>query len=237
MEQVPRFELYHYVKSMLSEDCYVELHGIADSADIANEYSDLSKEGKAQNMIKIGILNKRGVTTQLVARNFGNLNEETEEKILRFENYGFYSPSKEEMVVVVAIPYYFIHSNGMKIFGGYNEYHPQGEALNIEEAGCITDALFSKVIPPEMILGYYSFKETGSLDTNVTFVKNPGYYGNLSQEEKDKFIDEHFSISDLYDVNDENRMSKIESWAFLSKGRTHTVEQYKRIKNKKTDKF
>ena len=239
MEQsytLPRGLIYAFVKSLLPEDCYVELHGIADSSDIANEYSGLPKIEKARNMQKIGIINKRGVTTQLTARNFGNLKESTDEKVGRFVNYGFYSPSGEQVIVVIAIPYFFTHSNGMNIFGGFNEYIPQGEGSYEEVAGCISDSVFSKLIPPELILGYYSYSDKDSLYDDVTFVKNPRYYSNLSQEEKDKFIDKYYT-SFRYDVNDERHMRGVEFIACTFKPAATTVEQYKTLKSKKRDKI
>ena len=235
--KLKKSELYNYIKEQLKFDCYVGLHGIADSSDLINEYSDLSKVDKARNIIKCGIINKRGVTIGLTVKNFGNLNSLTQEKINYFNNYGFYSPSGDEVIVVVAIPYYFEDSKGRKLFGGYKESSASSEYADNNMPECITDYLFRDNIPSEMVMGYYCYSNN---DVEVEYSENPNYYSKLSQVQKDDFIGRWFAPNLSYDVNDSTSIEKIK-WASSLLGLAYihgnnvktpiinTIAQYERL--------
>ena len=218
--------LYSYIQMQLDDSYFVGLHGIADTADIINEYSNYSKIEKAENIMKIGLLNARGSTINLTVRNFGNLNETSEEKIYSFNNYGFYSPSGKETIIVTAIPYFFTHSNGKNIFGGYIEYIPEEASFYSEKAKCISDYLFKNLIPKELILGYYSYDTNSNV---VDYISNPLHYSKISQGERDKFIDEKIPKSFSFDINDANSIEKMKKLSFLLSPLQKTIEQYENL--------
>lgn len=191
--------LYEFIRNQVQEDTYIGLHGIADSSDLINQYSHLSKDDKARSIVERGLINGRGTTISLTVRNFGNLNIFDQEKIKLFNNYCFYSPSGYQVIIVVAIPYFFEDSQGRKLFGGYKEYPTPKPYIfnNIPE--CITDYIFRNKIPPEMILGYYSYHNK---DEYVEYKENPYYFSKLFQYQKDEFIQKNLTGSFCYDVND-----------------------------------
>lgn len=219
--KINKNNLYSFIQSQLKEQCYVGLHGIADVSDLSNQYSNLSKEEKANSILTNGLINARGTTIGLTVRNFGDLNDSNLEKINDFNNYGFYSPSGKETIMVIAIPYFFEDSNGKKLFGGFKEYNSK----NNNNAECITDYLFRNNIPPEMIMGYYSYDK--GADT-VDYIENPKYYANLSQSEKDVFIRKTFPPQLSYDVNNEETMERIREYGIIESAQK-TAMQYDAI--------
>ena len=204
--KINKNELYEFIQSRLQDECYVGLHGIADKSDLVNQYSILPKMDKAKNILDTGIINGRSTTIGLTVKNFGNLDDKDSDKISKFNSYGFYSPSGEEVIMIVAIPYYFSDSNGRKLFGGYKEYDSPIYKQNTMPE-CITDYIFRDNIPPEMILGFYSYKHD---DTEVEYVENPNYYSKLAQEQKDDFIVKWFIPTLSYDVNNNDTMANVE---------------------------
>ena len=228
---VSKEQVYDLIKQLSEEECYIGLHGIADKADIINEFSNLPKNEKAKKILEIGLKNARGETISHTVRNFGTLENIDSSDIENINGYGFYSPSGEEAIVVVSIPLFFEDSSGRKIFGGYKE---RGNS-DKERAECITDYIFKDNIPPEMILGYYTYNMNSN---NVEFIENPKYYSRLSQSEKDSFINKYFNNFNAFDVNNEATIERIKEFAndwenmpYLKK----TVEQYEQRLAKKNN--
>ena len=209
---IKKEELFKYFEEISGENYYFALHGIADNADLKNQYSDMSKEEKAQNMLNIGIINARHRTTALTCKIFGNLSEtyiREKDAIIDFNNYSFYSKSGNQLIVVLSIPIVFEESTGKKIWGGWGKYTKPNETQDFgENAKCISDYSFSRLgfnIPSEVILGYYSYHDGDSV---VEFTENPKHYSKLSQKEKDEFIHKYFQEPRI--VLDTNNSSNFE---------------------------
>ncbi len=219
---ISREQVYELIKQLSENECYVGLHGIADKSDLINEFSHLSKNEKAKKILEVGLKNARGQTISHTVRNFGLLENMTIMDIKNINDYGFYSPSGEEAIVVISIPLFFEDSNGMKIFGGYKE----SKSSDIDSAECITDYIFKDNIPTEMILGFYTYNRNGN---NVEFIENPKYYSKLSQSEKDEFINRYFNKYNAFDVNNDELIERVKEfandWEHLSYLKK-TIEQY-----------
>lgn len=197
--EVRRIDLYDFIQQQLLDQCYVGLHYIPDYSSTNREFWDINKEEKAKSIVETGLKNSRGGTISLTVRNFGDLSEVTDEKVWRFINYG--QSASNEVIIVVAIPYFFNHSDGRKIFGGYIEYEPYGSGNYSEQAKCISDYIFRKHIPPEMILGYYKFDVNSDV---AEYVPNNSHYLKLDQSKKDEFIEKYIPPLYAHDCNDKS---------------------------------
>jgi hypothetical protein len=95
--------------------------------------------------------------------------------------------------MIVVVPTFFNHSDERKIFGGWMN---AGVKYSDDDSPfeCITDQLFKEKIPKEMILGYYYFDTN---DTEAELIFNDEYYDRLSQEQKDRFIEETFDKNNV----------------------------------------
>ena len=191
---IKKEEIFDYLESITGDKCYVGLHGIADRSDIQNEYSNLSKIEKAENMLKIGIINARGSSMQATVQFFGNLSAQNDVACVQaINNYSFYSfQSRKEVVMVVAIPIIFNKTDGHAFFGGWIDGK---DTENPERFESISDYCvfmgdnkknhMEVIIPSEFIFGYYTYTKG---DEKVEMTLNPRFYYNLSNEEKDTFI-------------------------------------------------
>ena len=189
--RIKKDSLFSYFENLLGSSYYVGLHGISDDSDIKNEYSSMSKEEKAKSINSIGLINSRCLSIKSTCMIFGRLSEtykNNKNMILSFNKYKAYNSSGKELIVVVAIPIMFMHSDGRMLFGGWMNCNvPYSDDYSPFE--CISDKLCAFDIPKEFILGYYSYDEN---DDYVDFNFNNNFYGNISSIEKDKFIDKFY---------------------------------------------
>jgi hypothetical protein len=183
--------LFSYFENLLGSSYYVGLHGISDDSDFKNEFSSLSKEDKAKNIMKSGLINSRRLSIKSTCTIFGRLSETyktNKSKILDFNKYKAYFSTGKEYVVVVAIPILFMPSDGRILFGGWMDcdvsYNDDNSPFE-----CISDKLCRMGIPKEFILGYYSYNEN---DSDVDFVFNNKFYSELSVSKKDEFINNFY---------------------------------------------
>ena len=204
--KIKREELYDFIRSQTNGECYVGLHGIADSSDLKNEYSDLPKVEKAKSIMEKGLINARGKTISLTAKFFGGLDPDDEESALTFNNYRFYSPSGEQVIVVISIPLFFENSKGQNIFCGYKEFRTPEAFKTNEVPECISDDMFKRKIPPEFMLGFYTFNDD---DDEAEYTPNANYYTGLPQERKDALIDYWFKSELPFDVNSNEAMERV----------------------------
>lgn len=187
--KIRRDNLFRYFENTLGSSFYVGLHGISDDPDFINEFSNLSNDEKAKNIMRIGLINSRKKSIKSNCRIFGRLSDTYENNkkiILDFNKFKAYKCDGKQYIVVVAIPILFLHSDGRVLFGGW--MNP--EVLYNDDTSpfeCISDKLCKDLIYPEFILGYYSYD-----NDIVDFIPNNRFYGNLSIDEKDSFIDKLF---------------------------------------------
>ena len=212
METISKDQIFNHIHGLIKEKSYVGLHGIADNSDIKNEYSHLSKQEKAENIMQTGLINARGETISHTLKIFGDLSNHKLDVYDGINNYSFNSPSGEEMIAVVAIPFFFEDSKGRKIYGGKRDYTIYETRAKDDKPQCITDYEFRDKIPSEMVLGYYFYNNNSN---EVTFVENPKYYTNLSQGEKDDFINATFREDRCLDVNNPELMQEMKEFAEL----------------------
>ena len=186
MKRIGKEMICDYINTLLKDRCYVGLHSIVDSPTTSNPYINLSKKEKASSILEHGLINSRGGSMNRTVRFFGDLSGATADIKNKMSEYyeGINSRTGENYVVVVAIPYFFDGADGKKYFGGYKNYDSQAQ-FN-EDVECYTDYKFSHLIPSEMILGYYTYDDN---EKTLTFIQNPRYYSNLSEEEKIKFAE------------------------------------------------
>lgn len=181
--------LFSYFEDLLGSSFYVGLHGIADDSDLKNEYSNLSKEEKARNIISTGLINSRCMSIKSTCKIFGRLSEtykDNKSLILNFNKYRAYRTEGKQFIVVVAVPILFMPSDGRMLFGGWMDCNvPFNDDYSPFE--CITDKLCMFKIPSEFILGYYSYEDKNDY---VDFNLNNHFYNLLPIDEKDKFVDE-----------------------------------------------
>lgn len=210
--KIRKKDLFSFFESWLGNSCYIGLHGIADEPDLKNEFSEMSKVEKAENILKLGLINSRKMSIKSTCTIMGILPEtykKHKDLLEDFNNYTAYNtPSKEHIIVIIAVPIVFEDSNNRKIFGGWmNPKIPYNDDESVFE--CITDQLFEDNIPKEMILGYYSFKEN---DEEVDFVYNNNFYLFLEQTKRDKFIKDLFDNNDcVYDLNNKDCLIKMQN--------------------------
>ena len=116
-------ELYYFLSDNIGTSAYVGIHGIANRGDIENEYMNMSKEEKAQNIMKIGLINKRAANLTLTCNFYGILpmltdNADKRELISILNNSSYkngYDDGKQcQVMVVIALPVEFIKSNNTK---------------------------------------------------------------------------------------------------------------------------
>lgn len=125
--KVKKDELYYFLSDNIGTSAYVGIHGTANRGDIENEYMNMSKEEKAQNIMKIGLINKRNSTLTLTCIFYGILpmltdNADKRDLISILNNSSYangYDDGKHQVMVVIAIPVEFIKSNNTKYFGGW----------------------------------------------------------------------------------------------------------------------
>lgn len=217
--EIKKNELYIFLRNILGGEYYIGLHGItAGKTDILNKYSDMTPRDKAENILKTGLINERHMSIKSTCQIFGNLalindHKEVISDLCDFNPYyiGNKPENTEEVVVIVSVPITFKDSKGRNIFGGW--MNPNISYCDDNSPfECITDKLFEKSVPPEMILGYYTF--VGKSDT-VEFHANERHYSNLTQEERDEFISrlfsDHQTIIDISEGNVEDQIdNKIE---------------------------
>ena len=209
MEIIKKRELFKYLEERLENDYYVGLHGISDIPDIQNQYANMSKLEKAESIMKIGLMNERHKSIKSTCKIYGRLSdtyEKYKDQILGMNGYTCYRTKKEHVIVIVAVPTTFEHSDGRKILGGWmnvNVLYSDDDS----PVECITDKLFREEIPKEMILGYYYFENE---NPDAHFVGNDAFYENLAQEQKDKFIEKLFDRNDLaIDLNNTHYMEEL----------------------------
>ena len=73
--KIKKSNLFSYFEELLGPSFFVGLHGISDNPDFKNEYSDLSKEEKAKNIVSMGLINSRHKSIKSTCRIFGRLSE------------------------------------------------------------------------------------------------------------------------------------------------------------------
>ena len=91
--RIKKDSLFSYFEDLLGSSFYVGLHGIADDSDLKNEYSNLSKEEKARNIISTGLINSRCMSIKSTCKIFGRLSEtykDNKSLILNFNKYKIY---------------------------------------------------------------------------------------------------------------------------------------------------
>jgi len=214
---IKRDELFKFLEELTGDKCYVGLHYIFDDSDIKNEFSHLSKEEKAINIMKMGLINERRASMKSTCQIFGNLSttyENNKNEIIGTNRFSFTSLNGKNVVVVVAVPIVFEDTKGRKLFGGWMN---PGIGFNDDESPleCITDKLFEKNIPKETILGYYTFDDG---DKEIDYISNDKHYLLLSDEEKDRFIQEYFDKNNCsIDINNPNIDFKKEIYNKLEK--------------------
>lgn len=235
MIRIEKKKISDYINSLLKDRCYVGLHSIVDSPTTSNPYINLPKKEKAASILEHGLINSRGGGMNRTVRFFGDLSVATSDIKRKMSEYyeGISTRTAENYVAVVAIPYFFDGANGSKYFGGYKNYDSQAQ-FN-EDMECYTDYKFSHLVPSEMILGYYTYDDN---EKTVTFVLNPRYYSNLSEEDRIKFVEETFAedITRL-DVSDPAVVAKMESYikrfpkiSRYSDGFSRTIYQFVSLK-------
>jgi len=234
---IKRDELFKFLEELTGDKCYVGLHYIFDDSDFKNEFSHLSKEEKAINIMKTGLINERMASMKSTCKIFGNLSttyESNKNEVIGTNRFSFTSLNGENVVVVVAVPIVFEDTKGRKLFGGWMN---PGMGFNDDDSPleCITDKLFEQNIPKETILGYYTFDDG---DKEIEFISNDKHYLLLSDEEKDKFIQEYFDKNDCsIDINNPNidvkkeiynKLEKEEEEARIIIWRGHTMRRVNR---------
>ena len=202
--KIKRQELFKYFEERYGNSCYFGLHGISDNPDIKNQYTDMPKMEKARNILKEGLINERQISIKSTCYILGRLSDtyqKDKNKILTMNQYKCYLTKKQHVIMIVAVPVSFRHSDGREIFGGWmNSGVPFSDGDSMFE--CITDRLFKRRIPKEMILGYYYFEND---DKEAELIFNDEYYDRLSQEQKDRFIETTFDHNNLaINLNEEN---------------------------------
>jgi len=207
--RIKRSELFKYFEQRYGNSCYFGFHGISDNPDIKNQYTDMPKIEKAKNIIRQGLINERQISIKSTCVIYGRLSDtykKDKSAILDMNKFSCYKTKKQHVVVIVAVPVSFKHSDGREIFGGWmNPNVSYGDEDSPFE--CITDKLFEKRIPKEMILGYYYFDDD---DKEAELIFNDEYYDRLSQKQKDKFIEETFDQNNVaININEENYVSDI----------------------------
>jgi len=236
MKKIDRKKICEYINSLLNDRCYVGLHSIMDIPTTTNGYENLSKSERAISILEKGLLNSRGNALNHTVRFFGDLavaNPEIKDKMSNY--YQGINHSRENYVVVVAIPYFFEGPQGQKMFGGYKNY--DSDAQFREGSECISDTIFSEKVPPEMILGYYTYDDKEQI---VSFVENPRYYSKLTREEKLQFVAKHFgSYVDRFDVNNPETVEKmfnyIKGMEQVNGAFNNTISQYLSLKELNLD--
>lgn len=207
--KIKKNELFKYLEELLGNSCYVGLHGISEDPDIKNEFSDMTTVEKAKNIVKEGLRNERKMSIKSTCAIFGRLTEtykENKKLILELNGYTAYKTEGQHVIVIVAVPVTFDHSDGRKIFGGWmNINTPYNDDSSPFE--CVTDRVFKNGIPQEMILGYYAYNKN---ESEVDFVFNDEHYLNLSQDARDRFIQETFDANQMaIDINNANYRNRI----------------------------
>lgn len=207
--KIKRRELFKYFEEKFGNEYYIGFHGISDNPDIKNQYADMTKTKKAENILKEGLINERQISIKSTCQIFGRLTDTYEKDksvIYKMNGFSCYKTEKEHVVVIVAIPVSFKHSDGRNIFGGWmnpNQYYSDDDS----PFECVTDKLFKERIPKEMILGYYYFNNDNK---EAELIFNDGYYDQLSQEQKDRFIEENFDKNNLaINLNEGNYVKDI----------------------------
>ena len=189
--RIKKDSLFSYFENLLGSSYYVGLHGIADDSDLKNEYSSMSKEEKAKNIVSLGLINSRCLSIKSTCMIFGRLSEtykNNKNLILNFNKYKAYRTDGKQYIVVVAVPIMFMPSDGRMLFGGWMDCGvPYSDDTSPFE--CITDKLCMFNIPSEFILGYYSYENNTDY---VDFDFNNNFYANLSMNDKDKFVEKFY---------------------------------------------
>ena len=207
--KLKRRELFRYFEEIFGNEYYIGFHGISDNPDIKNQYADMKKTEKAENILKEGLINERQISIKSTCKIFGRLSDAYEKDksvIWSMNEFSCYRTAKQHVVIIVAVPVSFKHSDGRNIFGGWMNPN-QGYSDDDSPFECVTDKLFKKRIPREMIFGYYYFDDN---DKEAELVLNDEYYDKLSQEQKDRFIEEMFDKNNLdINLNKENFVEDI----------------------------
>lgn len=190
--RIRKDNLFSYFENLLGCSFYVGLHGIADDSDLKNEYSSLSKEDKAKNILNTGLINSRCLSIKSTCKIFGRLSEtykDNKNLILDFNKYRAYRTEGRQYIVIVAVPIMFLPNDGRMLFGGWMDCNvPYNDDTSPFE--CITDKLCMLNIPSEFILGYYSYEDNNDY---VEFNFNNDFYSNLSRSKKDEFIEKLYA--------------------------------------------
>ena len=201
--KVKKDELYYFLSDNIGTSAYVGIHGTAIRGDIENKYMDMTKEEKAQNIMKIGLINKRASNLTLTCNFFGILPALTENankrKLIPLLNDSSYINSYDkgeqgQVMVVVAIPVEFIKSDNTKYFCGLIDV--QSSNGHYDDPFCLSDYLFKTQIPPECIYGYYTYQNKD--DKEVNFHYNESYYSRLTPKKRDEFIKKNIEESYIF---------------------------------------
>ncbi len=201
--RVKKDELYYFLSDNLGTSSYVGIHGTAIRGDIENEYMDMTKEEKAKNIMKIGLINKRGANLTLTCNFFGilpTLTKSTDKRnlipLLNNSSYinGYDKGEQGQVMVVVAIPVEFIKSDNTRYFCGWID--AQSSNGGYGKAFCLSDYLFRTQIPPECIYGYYTYQNKE--DSEVEFYLNENHYLRLTPEKREQFIKENIEESKIF---------------------------------------
>lgn len=190
-------ELFFLIENLTGDNASVYLHGIADNSDNLTKFDKLTKIEKAQNICKKGLNISGNRRLAYTAMGFGNLSDTYEQEkmyISRFNGYNYNSANGEIVTVIVAIPIVFEDSKGRKLFNGWDRCVTDISSSREINCGSIAYYLQEGRILPEFILGYV----VGSVDNNqLEFIENVRYYGKLSKEEQDAFINDFFDKSKI----------------------------------------
>lgn len=201
--RIKKDELYYFLSDNIGTSSYVGIHGTAIRGDIENEYMDMTKEEKAQNIMKIGLINKRATNLTLTCNFFGILptlieNEDKRKLIPLLNNSSYinaYDKGEQgQVMVVVAIPVEFIKSDNTRYFCGWID--AQSSNGGYAKPFCLSDYLFRTQIPPECIYGYYTYQDKE--DSEVEFHFNENHYLNLTPEKREQFINENIEETMLF---------------------------------------
>lgn len=191
--KINKNELFSFFNRNIGNTCSILKH----TCNFGDPNEDVVK-----SILEKGIINNF-YSVRCTCYPFGRLEDERKTanaiyNVSNFNNYNMYS--KEEFYnIVVAIPLYFLDSNGHNYFGGIIK--PNNMEKKISNYSICTPIEYTmshkKIIPREFILGYY---KSSSFNNYVDFVFNPNYYSFLKQEDKDSFIKEN-KIDKFIDLN------------------------------------
>lgn len=218
--KVNQARLTNYIRGIAGPDCSIGLH------EIGKNITNHSRRETAEKMMLEGLTNNRSGSTYFTVTYYDKYGYDS-----HINSFSFYGSINDKRIVVIAIPEYFKMSNGSIIYGGIfkKRFHQEDEG----HPECLTDYIFSSRIPPEFILGFFTYdtrdinqnynkninqiqntfngmhsnnkveRSTNDKYKDVIFYENPKYYNKLSQQEKDDFIKNNFKNQSFFDITNE----------------------------------